>query len=111
MHVGSSQLYFQIVILSGLAAKTGVYIKHKIIFILPLISTHIRFSLCMSPIFWLTPKITREESNKKTLWNLGTGEMYHIAKTPDFHAVYLTLRIQRRGLHPTNLPVEASLNL
>ena len=40
MHVGSSQLYFQIVILYELMAKTGVYMKYKIILILPSISTH-----------------------------------------------------------------------
>lgn len=58
--VDGSQLRFQIFILSKPTAKTGVHMKHKIIYISHR-SLHIHFPLCISLVSWLTRKIMREE--------------------------------------------------
>ena len=87
-------------------AKTGAHMKHKIMLIFPSIAAHIRFSQCMSPISWLTPTITRgEEINV-----FGVQEQdKSIVRTPAFHAVYVTLRLQRcRSRYPIDTSMEVS---
>ena len=103
--VDSSQLHFQIVILSKLTVKTGVYMKGGTIFILRLITARIHFHLYMLIIPWPIPKISNEV---KTSF-LESQDRRNIATTLAFRAVYLTLCLQPGGLrHPTNLSVEIS---